>query len=69
MKTCYHCNKITLQENNKKKNGLCEMLILHCTSCNTEIKSIKTSQTVNNNVADINLRSVLATAAVDGGLS
>ena len=70
---CYNCgteNKLLLQQNNKKRNGLCEMLILHCTSCNTDIKSFKTSQqTVNNKMADINLRSVLATTAVGGGLS
>ena len=70
---CYNCgteNKLLLQQNNKKRNGLCEMLILHCTSCNTDIKSFKTSQqTVNNKMADINLRSVLATTAVGDGLS
>ena len=65
LKTCYHCNKITRRE----MVVICEMLIFHCTSCNTDIKSFKTSHTVNNKMADINLRSVLANTAVGGGPS
>ena len=51
---------LSLQQNTKKRNGLSEMLILHSTSCNTDIKSFKTSQTVNNK---------MATTAIGGGLS
>ena len=75
---CTSCGKektLELKQNNEKKKGLCETLLLYCASCKTYIKSFRTSKTNTNEqsskskIIDINLRSVVATTSAGGGLT
>ena len=63
---------ITLNQNNKKRKGLCEKLEITCNSCKNIIKKIDTSPSVTDarrKMVDINLRSVVATTSTGGGLT
>ena len=70
---------IELRQDNGKRKGMCERLILQCKHCNTVIKTFDTSNAITDEVnrnsnrktqiRDINLRSVVATTSAGGGLS
>ena len=69
---CKHCNRENtaqlFQENNKKK-GLCEKLMIKCKQCTTILWNYNTSPNlVGRKMIDINLRSVMATTSAGGGL-
>ena len=55
--------------------GMCETLLLHCSRCDTVIKTFKTSNVITSRqgkkskMTDINLRSVVAATSSGGGLT
>ena len=63
-------------QDNKKRKGMCETLLLYCKSCGKTLKPVTTNQVVHSNnqseklrLTDINLHSVIATTSTDGGLT
>ena len=68
--SCGFEKTLQLKQNNQKKRGMCETLMLYCTSCKQIIKTFNTSKTVaGKKMLDINLRSVVATTSAGGGLT
>ena len=69
---CTNCSAektLQLKQNNKKRMGMCETLILYCNSCKTSIQSFQTSKPVGKHkghqqMLDINLRSVITATSV-----
>ena len=75
---CSFCKNGTLQvrQDNKKRKGMCETLLLYCKSCGKTLKPVTTNQVVHSNnrseklrLTNINLRSVIATTPTGGGLT
>ena len=70
---CPNCGadkSIEMQQNNKKRKGMCERLLLMCVACKSVIKEFDTSPRVKTKgLIDINLRSVMATTSTGGGLT
>ena len=61
---------IEMQQNNKKRKGVCVRLLLLCVACKSVIKEFDTSPRVKTKgLIDINLRSVKATTSTGGGLT
>ena len=74
---CTNCSAektLQLKQNNTKRMGMCETLILYRNSCKTSIKSFQRSKPVGKQkgrqqMIDINLRSVIAATSGGGGLT
>jgi len=71
---CKKDNTLEVRQNNMKRKGMCETILLYCNHCNVTLKSIETSPRVKSEkkrsqLVDINLRSVMATTAAGGGLA
>ena len=69
---CHHCNNekcLSLFQENKSRRGLSEKLYLKCMQCEHTVKTFYTSKTNDNNLIDINLRSVHAATTSGGGLT
>ena len=72
---CSKCKKcgqekcISMRQYDKARRGLSEKLYLYCLHCNETLKTFYTSTTNDNNLVDINLRSVYAATSSGGGLS
>ena len=70
---CQGTNCPVLSQHNKKRMGLCETLIIHCTACNNNIKTFQTSKQAkvggSDKMIDLNLRSVMAATSIGGGLA
>ena len=72
---CKVCGKLELKQDNGKRHGLCEVLVLLCKACHKVVNTFKTSRTIpdkrssKSKVIDVNLRSVIATTSAGGGLT
>ena len=56
--TCGAVNTFTIEQCEKKRKGLCEVLNIKCTSCETIARSVNTSSNTIDRKVVINLRSV-----------
>ena len=70
---CSNCkakNSLVLKQNNSKRRGMCETLMINCTSSKPDIQIFETSKKVGNSqMIDINLMSVMAATSVAGGIT
>ena len=72
----YKNGTLQVRQDNKKRKGMCETLLLYCKSCGKTLKNVTTSPVVHSNnrsekswLTDINLCSVIATTSIGGGLT
>ena len=72
----YKNGTLQVRQDNKKRKGMCETLLLYCKSCGKTLKKVTTSPVVHSNnrsekswLTDINLCSVIATTSIGGGLT
>ena len=65
--------KVRAKARQQKRQGLSEILIVHCLNCRNNVHRFETSENVQtekgNKMKDINLRSVAATTSMGGGLT
>ena len=68
--SCEAKQTLVVNQNNMKRRGMCETLVIHCTSCNKDTKTFDTSKKIGNTkMIDINLRSVMAATSMGGGIT
>ena len=67
--TCNAKNNLMLEQDDKKRKGLCERTVIKCRSCNNIVNIVNTSYTLPNNMYDVNVRSVHASTSSGGALT
>ena len=67
--TCNAKNNLILEQDDKKRKGLCERILIKCRSCNKVVNIVNASYILPNNMYDVNVRSVHASTSSDGALT